>query len=79
MGENIITLEGFLSVVKSAQPITINLASKGLTEEDPNLPLITFILPGYDCLDDFLLDDEVTEIEIVNPKVINVIIDTSDN
>lgn len=79
MGEDKITLEGFLSVIKSAQPITINLASKGLTEEDPNLSLITFVLPGYDCLDDFLLDDEVTEIEIVNLKVINVVIDTSNN
>ena len=79
MEENTITLEGFLSVLKSAQPVTINLSSKGLLEDEANLPLITFILPGYDCLDDFLLDDEVVEIEIVNPKVINVVIDTSNN
>lgn len=77
MEENKITLEGFLKVVKSGTtPITINLSAKG---EEENTPLITFILPGYDCLDNFLLDDEVTEIEIVKLNVFNIVIDTTND
>jgi len=77
MEDNKITLEGFLRVVKSGTtPITINLSAKG---EEENTSLITFILPGYDCLDDFLLDDEVTEIEIVKLNVFNIVIDTTND
>lgn len=73
MEENKITLEGFLRVVKSGtNPITINLSAKG---EEENTSLITFILPGYDHLDDDLLADEVVEIEIVKLNVFNVVID----
>jgi len=44
-----------------------------------NLLLISFALPGYDCLDDFLLDDEVKRLEIVNLNKLNITIDTSLN
>ena len=68
-----ITLEGLLSVIKSVKPITINL----LNEE--GLEIITFILPGYKALDDFLEDDEVLEVELVNLGNIKVKIDTTNN
>lgn len=68
-----ITLEGLLSVIKSVKPITVNL----LNEE--GLEIITFILPGYKALDDFLEDDEVLEVELVNLGNIKVKIDTSLN
>jgi len=66
-----ITLEGLLSVIKSVKPITVNL----LNEE--GLEIITFILPGYKALDNFLEDDEVLEVELVNLGNIKVKIDTS--
>ena len=44
-----------------------------------NLLMISFALPGYDCLDDFLLDDTVTRIEIVSLTKLNITIDTSQN
>ena len=44
-----------------------------------NLLLISFALPGYDCLDDFLLDDVVSRIEIVSLNKLNITIDTSHN
>jgi hypothetical protein len=68
-----ITLKGLLEVISSQKVITINLFNEN------NLLLITFGLSGYDCLDDFLLDDKVTKIEIVNVNTINVVIDTSQN
>lgn len=68
-----ITLEGLLSVIKSEKPVTVNLYN----EED--LLLITFILDGYDALDNFLNDDEVTQIEIKNMYTLNIHIDTSKN
>ena len=71
----LITLKGFLSVIQSTKPITINLFNE---KETPEL-LITFELAGYDALDDFLNDDEVIKIEFKTANTINVTIDTSKN
>jgi hypothetical protein len=68
-----ITLEGLLKVIASEKVITVNLYSEN------DLLLITFRLPGYDYLDDFLLDDEVLKLEITNLYNINVKIDTSND
>lgn len=82
MNEILITLEGLLKTIISTKPITINLYH--MVQEDPEVEpvktlLITFLLPGYDCIDDFLMDDEVKSIEIVNSTNINIVIDTSLN
>lgn len=75
----LITLEGLLKTIVSTRPTTINLYSAATDPEaDPTL-LITFLLPGYDCLDDFLMDDEVKAIAIINATTINITIDTSLN
>ncbi len=68
-----ITLEGLLSVIESTKPITVNLY------DENDLLLITFNLPGYKSLDDFLCDDEVTKIVLKNLYTIDVYIDTSKN
>ena len=68
-----ITLEGFLSVIKSTKPIMVNLFNEN------ELLLISFELAGYNALDDFLMDDEVTGIEFKTPNIINVSINTSKN
>lgn len=68
-----ITLEGLLKVIESNKTVTVNL----FNEED--LLLITFGLPGFDCLDDFLLDDEVTKLKLNSLNNIDVTIDTSKN
>lgn len=73
MGEIKITLEGLLKVLSSSKTITVNLY------DENDLLLITFGLPGYQCLDDFLNDDEVTKVKIVNMTTIDVTIDTSLN
>lgn len=74
MGDEIkITLEGLLQTIVKTKKITINLYN------EKNLLLITFLLDGWNSLDDFLTDDEVTSIEIVNATTINVTIDTSKN
>jgi hypothetical protein len=70
---NIITLEGFLSVISTTKPITINLFNEN------DLLLISFELAGYQALDDFLADDEITKIEFKTLNTINVTIDTSKN
>lgn len=77
MNDILITLEGLLKTIVSARPMTVNLY-KEVTDADPEL-LISFGLPGYDCLDDFLMDDEVKAITIVSTTVIDVTIDTSLN
>ena len=69
----LITLKGLLSVITSDKEITVNLFS------EEGLLLITFILNGYECLDDFLEDDEVTKIEFPKYNTINVTIDTTKN
>ena len=66
-------LQGLLKAIVSPKTVTINLF------DENDLLLISFGLPGYDCLDDFLLDDEVTKIEIVTLYNLNVTIDTSNN
>lgn len=68
-----ITLEGLLKVISSTKDITINLF------DENNLLLITFGLKGYECLDNFLCDDEVIKIEIINIATLNITIDTSNN
>ena len=68
-----ITLEGLLKVIKSEKVIVVDLYNES------DLLLISFGLPGYDCLDDFLADDEVLEVEIINLTHIKVKIDTSKN
>lgn len=68
-----INLEGLLKVIVSGKVMTVNLFNEN------DLLLISFGLPGYDCLDDFLLDDEVKKIELVNVTNVNITIDTSNN
>jgi hypothetical protein len=68
-----ITLEGLLSVIKSEKDIVINLF------DQDDILLITFNLPGYKSLDDFLEDDEVLEITFPKYNTINIKIDTSKN
>ena len=82
MNDILITLEGLLKTIVSTKDITINLYH--MVEPEPGTEpvktlLITFLLPGYDCIDDFLMDDEVKSIEIINTTTINIIIDTSLN
>ena len=67
------TLENLLKVIASDKDITINLFNEN------NLLLITFILKGHKCLDDFLCNDEIIRIEIKTVNTINVTIDTSKN
>ncbi len=74
-----ITLEGLLSVIDSSKSITVNLYQQGLEGSTGDLLLISFGLPGYDCLDDFLLDDEVTKIVIKSANAIDVTINTALN
>ena len=73
----LITLEGLLKTIVSTRPITVNLYKEETDEETPDVLLITFLLPGYECIDDPLMDDEVKKIEIVNTTTINIVIDTS--
>jgi len=74
MNDNIlITLEGLLKVIKSDKDITVNLY------DENNLLLITFILNGYNCLDDFLMDDEVLSLKLASLNKIDITIDTSKN
>ena len=69
----LITLEGLLKVIDSPKTVTVNLY------DENELLLITFGLPGYQALDDFLCDDEVTKIVLKNLYTIDVYIDTSKN
>lgn len=66
-----ITLSGLLSVIKSEKIIKVNLY------DSDDLLKISFDLPGYQSLDNFLEECEVTKIEIVNMTTMNVYIDTS--
>jgi hypothetical protein len=60
------TLKSLLVAIKSKKIITINLFSNS------GLLLISFGLPGYDCLDDYLLDVEVDSLEIITLTNLNV-------
>ena len=71
--EPLITLKGLLQVIESSKPITINL----LNEND--LLLIKFELPGYNCLDNFLEDDEILSVKINNLYNLDIKIDTTNN
>lgn len=80
MNDILITLEGLLKTIVSTKDITINLYRE--TQTDPEAEpvkelLITFLLPGYDSLDDTLMSEEVKKIEIVNTTTINVVIQLS--
>ena len=63
-------LQGLLKAIVSKKPMTVNLFN------EKGLLLISFNQEGWEALDDFLCDDEVTKIEIVNLFNINVTIDT---
>ena len=63
-------LQEFLKVLVSQKSITVNLFN------EKGLLLISFNQEGWEALDDFLCDDEVTKIEIVNLFNINITIDT---
>ena len=63
-------LQGFLKALVSKKPVTINLFN------EKGLLLISFNQEGWKSLDDFLCDDEVIKIEIINLFNINVTIDT---
>ena len=71
--EPLITLKGLLQVIDSPKPVTVNLI------DENDLLLIKFELPGYNCLDDFLEDDEVILVKINNLYNLDIKIDTSKN
>lgn len=79
MPDILITLEGLLKTLVSTRPMSVSLYKEATEPETPDELLISFLLPGYDCLDDILMDDEVKKIEIVNTTTINITIDTSRN
>lgn len=77
MNDILITLKGLLqTIVSPNKTVTINLYHM---IDDVKTALIIFLLPGYECIDDFYMDDEVKEIEIVDSRTINIVIDTSLN
>ena len=61
-----VQLEGLFRAIVSSKIITVNLFDSN------DLLLITFQLPGFDALDDWLLEKDVTEIEIINASTIRV-------
>ena len=61
-----VQLEGLFRALVSSKIITINLFDSN------DLLLITFQLPGFDALDDWLLEKDVAEIEIINASTIRV-------
>lgn len=67
---NEITLGGFLSVLESAKPITINLYKEN------ELLIITFIKDGYEALEDELEAASVKKIVLKNLNTIDVTIET---
>lgn len=67
MPTNNITLGGFLSVLESDKPVTINLYNNST-----NLLIITFIKDGYAALEDALEADEVKRIIIKNLNTLDV-------
>lgn len=61
-----IDLFGLLTTIESEKVITVNLFN------DADLLLISFGLPGYDSLDDELLELPVRKIKINNVANINI-------
>jgi len=74
MNDILITLEGLLKTIVSTKDITINLYRVEETDPETKTLLITFILAGYDSLEDEIMSEEVKAIEIVNTTTINVTI-----
>lgn len=68
--DNPITLGGFLSVLESTKPITINLMS------EEGLLIITFIKDGYAALEDELEAATVIKIALKNMNTFDVTIET---
>ena len=68
---NEITLGGFLSVLESAKPVTINLYKEN------ELLIITFIKDGYEALEDELEAASVKKIVLKNINTIDVTIETT--
>lgn len=66
--DNPITLGGFLSVLESTKPITINLY------KEDELLIITFIKDGYEALEDELEAATVKKIVLKNLNTIDVTI-----
>lgn len=62
MGDDVlITLRGFLQVLESQKPVTINLYDK-----DTELLIITFLHPGYAALEDEIEFAEISKIVVKN-------------
>lgn len=74
MNDILITLEGLLKTIVSTKDITINLYRVEGTDPETKTLLITFLLPGYDSIDDEIMSEEVKAIEIVNTTTINITI-----
>ena len=71
MTENPISLGGLLSTIVSTKPITVNLFRGELL-------LITFILDGYQALEDEIEAATVKKIVLKNLNTIDVTIETND-
>lgn len=69
--DNSITLGGFLSVLESTKPITINLMS------EEGLLIITFIKDGYSALEDTIESATIKKIVLKNLNTIDVTIETT--
>lgn len=61
-----INLQGLLTTIESDKTVTVNLYNNS------DLLLITFGLPGYDSLDDELLEKPVRKIKIANATNISI-------
>lgn len=68
---NEITLGGFLSVLESVKPVTINLYKEN------ELLIITFIKDGYEALQDELEAASVKKIVLKNINTIDVTVETT--
>lgn len=69
--DNPITLGGFLSVLESTKPITINLY------KEDELLIITFIKDGYEALEDELEAATIKKIVLKNLNTIDITIETT--
>ncbi len=70
MGDDVlITLRGFLQVLESSKPVTINLYDK-----DTELLIITFLHPGYTALEDEIELAEISKIVVKNLYTFDVYI-----
>lgn len=67
------TLLSLFNAIKSDKIITINLYNEN------DLLLITFGLPGYDALDDYLLERKVDTLEIQRLDMLKIKIKAQEN